>query len=388
MARRPKPWYRRSRAVWFVTIGGVQHNLGPDKKEAYERFHQLMRQPQRRKVSSRSLAALFDEFLDWVGRNRSPESYESYRYRLQRFIEHYPDLRSDQLRPYHVEKWAGSYDIAQTTRRNYMRAVKRCMRWAKGQGYIEVNPIDDLEIPAAEHRELVIRPKEFERLLTFVRNDDFRDLLIVSWETGCRPQESLRVTADHVDLEHKRWVFQRSEAKMKRQSRIVYLSDEAMAITRRLTLKNPSGPLFRNTNGKPWTPRSVNCAFIALQRRMGIDEMGRRGEQNSPDEIAEFVRTLSTTKLVKGEVCNKTDADLRMEAKQKLRYRRATQLATKYSLYTLRHSWATRALENGLDSLTVAVLMGHRDPSMLARVYQHLSHNPEHLLEQARKAAS
>ena len=39
-----------------------------------------------------------------------------------------------------------------------------------------------------------------------------------------------------------------------------------------------------------------------------------------------------------------------------------------------------------MDALTVAVLMGHADPSTLAKVYQHLAHNPQHLLEQARKA--
>ncbi|MFN8707329.1 MAG: tyrosine-type recombinase/integrase, partial [Planctomyces sp.] len=58
-----------------------------------------------------------------------------------------------------------------------------------------------------------------------------------------------------------------------------------------------------------------------------------------------------------------------------------------YCLYSLRHSFATIALQSGLDGLTVAILLGHRDPSMLAKVYQHLSHNPDHLLRQVRKAA-
>jgi site-specific recombinase XerD len=70
-----------------------------------------------------------------------------------------------------------------------------------------------------------------------------------------------------------------------------------------------------------------------------------------------------------------------------LRLRLAESKAPKYSLYTLRHSWATHALERGVDALTVAVLMGHRDPSTLAKVYQHLSQNPDYMLEQARKAA-
>ncbi len=62
------------------------------------------------------------------------------------------------------------------------------------------------------------------------------------------------------------------------------------------------------------------------------------------------------------------------------------QYAVKYSLYTLRHSWATNALRSGMDALTVAVLMGHSDPSTLSRVYQHLAHSPEHMLEQAKRA--
>lgn len=57
-----------------------------------------------------------------------------------------------------------------------------------------------------------------------------------------------------------------------------------------------------------------------------------------------------------------------------------------YSLYALRHSWATNALKRGIDPLTVALLMGHKDPSMLARVYQHLSLSPDHMRDQARKA--
>lgn len=35
----PKPWYRPSRGVWYVTIDGTQHNLGPDPVKAKERYH-------------------------------------------------------------------------------------------------------------------------------------------------------------------------------------------------------------------------------------------------------------------------------------------------------------------------------------------------------------
>jgi hypothetical protein len=91
MARRPKPWFRKARNSWFVTIDGTQHNLGPVKKEAFNRFHELMLQPQAARVPSQLFAALADRFLDWVERKRSPDTYEWYRYRLERFVQKYPD---------------------------------------------------------------------------------------------------------------------------------------------------------------------------------------------------------------------------------------------------------------------------------------------------------
>jgi hypothetical protein len=204
MARWPKPWFREDRKAWFVTIEGVRHNLGGAKREAFESFYRLMRQPQRRKVSPHSLAAIIDEFLEWVLKNRSHSNYVNYRCRLQRFVDCWPDLRPDELRPLHVEKWADGFEISRTTRRNYLRAVKRCMRWAKQQGYIDDNPIADLPLPSGESREIVVSPAEFERLLGFVRNDAFRDLLHAAWDTGCRQPEniavrlSVKVSAPHV----------------------------------------------------------------------------------------------------------------------------------------------------------------------------------------------
>jgi integrase len=386
MARQPKPWYRADRRVWTVTINGKRHNLGRTKKEALEQFYALMRQPRREKVVADHVAVIIDEFLDWVKRNRSEATFEWYRWRLQHFIDRHPDLRINDLKPYHVEKWAGSEKLATTTRRNLMRAVKRCLKWAVGQGYLESSPIAQLEIPGGESRVVYLPPEEFARLLKFVPDQQFQDLLTLHYDTGCRPQESLRVEARHVELERARWVFPPSEAKGKKQPRIVYLSERAIGITQALMLRNPEGPLFRNRNGRPWTSDAVGCAFDRVMIRMGLAELARTGEQISAADIAKCIQTLAKHCRVRGQVVPKTQADLRAEAKRKLKARRARELAPRYSLYALRHSWATNALKRGVDSLTAAILMGHRDPSQLARTYQHLSLHPEHLLTQARKA--
>lgn len=254
MARRPKPWFREARGAWFVNVGGVRHNLGPDKKAAFDRFYELMHQPQERKVDAQSLIALIDMFLDWVKSHRSLDTYEWYRYRLQRFAEKHANMRVSELKPFHAQQWAESYPgLATTSRRNYLRTIKRCLSWATRQGYIDKNPLAALELPASETRDTVVTPEEFAKILALCRDESFRDLLIVTWETGCRPQESLRVEARHVDTVNQRWIFPQKEAKGKKAPRVVYLSKEALEITKRLMERYPSGRLFRNIKGAPFT---------------------------------------------------------------------------------------------------------------------------------------
>jgi integrase len=117
---------------------------------------------------------------------------------------------------------------------------------------------------------------------------------------------------------------------MGRTTRIVYLTDEALEITRRLMLTYPEGPFFRNTRGIPWTADAVNCRFTTIKKKLG----------------------------------------------------------KRYCLYALRHTWMNRLLTAGVDSLTVAVLAGHCDTSTLAKTYQHLSQDPTYLQNAARKASA
>lgn len=389
MARQPKPWYRKDRKVWCVTVHGVRHVLGPKRKEAFEQFYALMREPRAEPqpvAADGDLAAIFDAFLEWTERNRSAATLEWYRYRLQAFVDAYPELTVLSIKPHHVERWAGTAEHSVTTRRNSMRAVKRCLKWAVAQGYLDSNPIERLEIPSGRSREVYIPPEEFATFVTAVPDRQFAELLTVTYETGCRPQESLRVEARHVDVKHSRWVFPASEAKVKTQPRVVYLSPTALTITKQLMKLHPTGPLFRNANGKPWTKDSVGCAFDRLNIRLGKRALAAADERHDVAEIEAFARTLKPTRSVRGVSVPKSKADLLMEARRKLLDRKARQAAPRCSLYALRHSWATNALKRGVDALTVAILMGHRDPSTLARTYQHLSHHPEHLLAEARRA--
>jgi len=54
----PKPWYRKSRRAWFVTLDGQQIKLGTTKDEALRRYQDLMAKPEKRVVPTGSLLAI------------------------------------------------------------------------------------------------------------------------------------------------------------------------------------------------------------------------------------------------------------------------------------------------------------------------------------------
>ena len=155
-----------------------------------------------------------------------------------------------------------------------------------------------------------------------------------------------------------------------------------MEITRQLVTKCPTGPLFRNNNGKPWTTEAVNCALgrarSRIAKQLSLTEIPQK-------EVERFAQTLQKDAVIGGRRRPKTDRELLQESRRKLKERQARTATPKFSLYALRHAWATRALRSGVDPLTVAILMGHSDPSMLAKVYQHLALAPEHLQGQLKR---
>jgi integrase len=407
MPHHPKPFYKRKRNAWYVEIDRQQINLGqhpgglpPPKKrngrwqpphEILDQYHALMsRQPEPAPppAPGDSLVGLIDRFLGWCKEHRAEETYEWYRWRLQLFVDSIDrSLTVAQLKPYHLDEFLARHpEWTSGMKHGACRAVQRAMRWAQKKGYIAQSPVADYEKPRPGKRKVVVAPAEFALLLSLAGGQNFRDLLIVTWETACRPQESLLVEARHVDLKNSRWVFPADEAKGEQWPRIVYLTDTALEITRRLMLKHPEGPIFRNARGVPWTPYAVNCAFIRAQVRLGLLRMKQLGIEVEP--LAEPDRDARAKFSPQESQRYRQERKARLKERQRLIGKLARQHGTKYCLYHLRHSWLDRALKRGVDPLTCAILMGHRDPSTISKVYQHLAQSPDYLRDAARKAVS
>jgi site-specific recombinase XerD len=103
-----------------------------------------------------------------------------------------------------------------------------------------------------------------------------------------------------------------------------------LLLTRHLMTKCPSGPLFRNKAGQPWTGNAIRCRFRRVREKLGL---GR-------DVVA----------------------------------------------YSYRHAACTDLLEAGVGLAQTCELLGHTGTAMVMRHYNQLRQRRDHLREELIKA--
>lgn len=340
MKRQPKPHFKKSHRAWYVNLNGKQVRLaseeeGPEK--ATETYYSIMagRLPPQQ---DQAAAVLLHRFLR--SHDGSPASTRRFYTRpVQSFIDYIgPGLRVSDLQPYHVENWLNDRHsfkrlksgkltdkpTSSTYKHNLVRAVKSAFQWLEDKGYIRQSPVRKVKVPRqyARGMDAYIPPDKW-RQVEATAEGDLLDLLVVMYETGCRPQEVRWVESRYFDRESKRWVFPIDKSKCGEktdQERIVYLTDKAFEICQKVALKHPEGPMFRN-EGRPWTAAMLDGRCARLSEKLGY----------------------------------------------------------KVTPYSVRHTFATEKIIAGVDLVTIAALMGHVDVKMLVKIYQHVKARPDHL---------
>jgi len=340
--RSSRPWFRTASGKWYVCFNGKQRCLGTDEVEAREKFRRMT---QTGVTGECTVRQIIQAYWKWAKNNLAEQTLRRRKPILESFSRAMrPSLKAEALRALHVQDWidnkakpkvavkggkrgeraASDKPLSPTTIGDYITLIKGVMNWAKGMGYIDRNPIENMPKPTARVRQDFVPADVWPKVLALATDEPLRDYLTVMLSSGARTTEMGKFEAQH--LNGNRLILPIEKSKGKRRSRVVYLAVDALAIVQRLASTYPEGPLFRNSDGNPWNKDSLKCRFRRLKRELKMPG-------------------LTPT--------------------------------------TLRHSFAHHRLSSGQDALTVAKLMGHVDTRMLATRYGHLDANPDYMTNAA-----
>ena len=416
MARRPSPWFREDRNGWYVNKDGQRHFLGEhpdgappprqDKKTkkwnapaaVMQAFHELMAKgdsvPKRTdKPEGPIVADVFDKFLDWCEKHRAGRTFEWYRDHIQGFLDWWHERHGEEpeefppldafpvtgLKPFHVVEWTDSHGDgwSDAYRRGGIVAIQRPFNWAVEMGHIPDSPIKKIPKPKAQRRESAVTTEDFAVILKrFPEGDCFRDLLEFAWHSGCRPQEARHIEPRHVHLARQMIVIPKEEAKGKKRPRVILLAGPALEIVTRLMAERTGGKLFLNEDGQPWKRFAIANRFDRLCLVLGVEELKKRGV-TVPPPLPRFNRRTYADRAAMLAARKEHQKKVRQRRKDILKL--AREHGTKFAAYDLRHGFCQRKLEQGVNHLVVAELMGHANGQMVATTYSHMNAATDHL---------
>ena len=219
--------------------------------------------------------------------------------------------------------------LSAKTVRNINQVISSAMDFAKDQKLIGSNPTDGCALPKLEHKEMKTLP--VEQLTSFLREakeSGVFELYYIELATGLRRGELLGLKWEDIDLAQGSLRVQRQIAringevieaplKTKNAYRTLPLSADAVDVLREQRKKSGSNSyVFPSPTGGPISPDSVLHMLHRVLKRAGL---------------------------------------------------------SKVRFHDLRHTFATLALQNGVDIKTVSGMLGHYSAGFTLDTYTHVT---------------
>ena len=218
--------------------------------------------------------------------------------------------------------------LSAKTVRNINQVISSAMDMAVRHKLILTNPTEGCELPKVEHREMKTLPAE--RLGAFLREakeSGVYELYYLDLATGLRRGELLGLKWEDIDLQngiiHVRRQVARVDGevkelplKTKNSYRNISISQDAVAMLTEMEAHRSSDYVFPSSTGGPISPDSVNNMLHRVLKRAGLPSI---------------------------------------------------------RFHDLRHTFATLALQNGVDIKTVSGMLGHFSAGFTLDTYAHVT---------------
>jgi integrase len=211
--------------------------------------------------------------------------------------------------------WIESHPTWQrtATKAHACNSIRCCFGWAIKMDILAHDPFKRVRYISTDRRSPATSD-EFKTLIAYCRDGNFIDMMQFLWESGCRPDEMVRL----------KWAHVRRDL-------------GAIVIPEHKTARKTGRP-----RQIPLTPALLEILDRAKQRR--------------PDSEIVFLTQTGNPWIVSNNLSLKFR---RLRARAKLR--------ESLSLYAFRHSTATRLLASNVPDRIAAEILGHADTRMLAK---------------------
>jgi integrase/recombinase XerC len=268
--------------------------------------------PEEKKTTTQSIA-LFEETLK--GKNYSAESIKAYLSDLEQFIALLKTRRVDWDIPYRIQRinivefinhLAGKKGSA-VTRKRKLAAIRGFLKFCKENQIIFGNPADTIEGPIREERDPAILLKTEYKALLQVAGEHPRDFAIVMLflQSGLRVSELVKLKIQDIDFASHEITVRQGKG---RKDRVVPLVKQAEAALKAYLVVRDAQPEYAEV-------------FIAR---------------------------------------NGTSMDVRTVRYRIHKYYKEAGIKKKASVHTLRHTFSTHQIHNGLKLNQLKEVLGHR----------------------------
>ena len=256
-------------------------------------------------------------YRDQLERRRySQNTIKTYLSLFEQFLVYFESINPPDLTNEHVAEFQ-TYLVKQkrvsvSSQNQYINAIKFYFEKVLGRdksNYQIERPFKELKLPK------VLTEKEVISVLRTVQNTKHKAMLLLIYSGGLRAGELINLRIEDIDSERMRIFIRGGKGK---KDRVTLLSQKALVLLREyFKIYRPKYYLFEGKSGGAYSGTSLRKVFEKALRKSGVKK--------------------------------------------------------KVTLHSLRHSFATHLMEDGIDLRYIQVLLGHSS-SKTTEIYTHITH--------------
>lgn len=285
----------------------------------------------------------------------SPRTYQGYVEKSKTILEHLENMQLQKIELYHLQKFISDLQNegkSPKSLRHYYSILKMCFDDAIMCRHISLNPTRNLKLPSMRRKELNIMTKEEQLVFEgFMKKYRMGTAYIVLVNTGLRAGELSGLTWKDVDFENKALYVRRGMQK------ITTYDDDFNKVKRERKVTD-----VKTENSYRVVPMLDKVVRILQEYKKKVqaeqEELAELGEGFKDDD---FIFKTKYNHPITSEYLRKTCQGICKSNNFR-----------KVGIHELRHTFATRSIEAGIDLRVLQEILGHASYSTTADIYVHI----------------